>query len=82
MTEITVKKIDVSTNMYVLCVPDDNNYYSFYVCHKKNPAVLKLFNNTAVRDPGDDVLQYLAVTGWQNAKTQYMGLAAFIDTLK
>ena len=82
MTEITVKKIDVSTNMYVLCVPDDNNYYSFYVCHKKNPAVLKLFNNTAVRDPGDDILQYLAVEGWKNSKERYLNLTAFLETLE
>lgn len=82
MHEIMVKKIPVSKNMYVLCVPDEKNYYSFYVCHNKNAAVLRLFGTTAVRDPGDETLQYLAVEGWKNAKEQYLDLATFIDELE
>ena len=82
MEEIKVKKISVSPNMYVLCVPDENNHYNFYVCHNKYPAVLKLFDTLSVIDPDDDTIQYLAVEGWRNAKDKYLNLQAFIDDMR
>ena len=82
MQEITVKKIPVSENMYVLCVPDNKKYYSFYLCHDKHAATLKLFGTTSVRDPGDEMLQYIAAEGFKNAKDEYLNLAAFIDGME
>jgi hypothetical protein len=82
MEEIIVKKFRVSRNMYVLCVPDKNKYFTFYVCHEKHPAVLTLFNGHAVRDPGGESLQLLAHEGWMDAKDQYWNLAAFVDELE
>lgn len=80
MEEIKVKKITVSPNMYVLCVPDENNYYRFHLCHKKYPAILNLFGTTAVRDPGDDVMELLAKQAWRNSQESFLQLTAFIDS--
>ncbi len=79
MKEIAVKKIPVSPNMYVLCVPDENSYYSFYLCHNKASAVLRLYGSTAVKDPGDDVLEYLAMEGFRAAQNDYIKLHDFLE---
>lgn len=76
---IIARKITVSPHMYVLAIPDDNQFYTFYLTHSQHLATLKMFNGNAAQCLDDETLMHLAYEGFHTHKEDYLDLYGFLE---
>lgn len=74
ITTVLSKRINLFPDgeIYVLAVPHDNDFYSFYLMHNKMQSVLKMFGSLAAKIPDEETLLYLAVEGWNEYREEYL----------
>jgi len=61
-------------DIYVLAVPHDGEFYSFYLMHNKMQSVLKMFGSLAAKIPDEETLLCLAVEGWNEYREEYLAM--------
>ena len=76
ISTILTKRINLFSDgdIYVLAVPHDGDFYSFYLMHNKMQSVLKMFGSLAAKIPDEDTLLYLAVEGWNEYREEYLAM--------
>ena len=72
LSNVTIKRIDVTHGFYILAIPDKRNFYTFLLCHDKHAAVLNLFGTSCPQCPDDDILLELAEIGYRDRIGDYL----------
>lgn len=76
ITTVSAKKIHLFPNgeIYVLAVPDERQFYDFWIMHEKMQSALHMFGSLRAQAPDDETLTYLAVEGWNEYRKEYLDM--------
>lgn len=72
ITTVSAKKIQLFDDIYILAVPDEKEFYTFWICHRYMSATLRMFGTLAAKAPDEETLMYLAVEGWNEYREEYL----------
>lgn len=76
ITTVSAKKIELFPNgdVYVLAVPDEKQFFDFWLMHDKMQSALHMFGTLRAQAPDDETLEYLAVSGWNEYREKYLAM--------
>lgn len=74
VTDITSKRINIADGFYILCVPDDQKFYDFWIMHDHHTEALHMFDTTRAQALDDETLLYIAHEGWKAYREEYLDL--------
>lgn len=74
ITTVSAKKIQLFDDIYILAVPDEKEFYTFWICHRYMSATLRIFGTLAAKAPDEETLLYLAVEGWNEYREEYLAM--------
>ena len=71
--DINAKRLNVGdTGFYVLAIPDEKQFYDFWIMHDKHETALHMFGTTRAKAPDDATLFYIASEGWKLYAEEYL----------